>query len=60
MSYAAHRESSMRQVTFAIFAVVALLAAILTVLSRRVSWLSWTNELRRVLLLSDVGGAAAV
>ena len=52
MSYAAHRESSMRRITFAIFAVVALLAAIVTVLSQRVSWRSWTNELRRVLLLS--------
>ena len=58
MSYAAHRESSMRQITFAIFAVVALLAAILTVLSRRVSWLSWTDELRRVLLLSRGSRAA--
>ena len=46
MSYAAHRESSLRRITFAIFAVVALLAAIATVLSQRVSWRSWTDEFR--------------
>jgi trehalose 6-phosphate synthase len=52
MSYAAHREAAMRRLTAAVFAVVALLASILTVLSQRVSWRSWTHELRRVLILS--------
>jgi trehalose 6-phosphate synthase len=52
MSYAAHRESSMRRLTLAVFAIVAVLAAFLTVLSQRMSWRSWTHELRRVLLLS--------
>ncbi len=51
MSYAALRESAMERMTVAVFAVVAVLAALLTVLAQRISWRSWTRELRRLLLL---------
>jgi trehalose 6-phosphate synthase len=51
MSYAVHREAAMRRMTAAVFAVVAVLGALLAVLMQRVSWRSWTSELRRLLLL---------
>jgi trehalose 6-phosphate synthase len=51
MSYAVHREGAMRRMTAAVFAVVAVLAALLTVLAQRMSWRSWTHELRRLLIL---------
>jgi trehalose 6-phosphate synthase len=57
MRDAASREGVMRRITTVVFAVVALLAAGLTVLMRRVSWSSWTGELRRLMLL---GGPRAV
>jgi trehalose 6-phosphate synthase len=51
MSYAALRESAMERMTVAIFTIVAVLAALLTVLAQRISWRSWTRELRRLLVL---------
>jgi trehalose 6-phosphate synthase len=51
MSYAAQRESAMRRITAAVFAIVALLAALLTIAAQRVSWRSWTKELRRLLVV---------
>ncbi|HEX7625188.1 MAG TPA: trehalose-6-phosphate synthase, partial [Anaeromyxobacteraceae bacterium] len=50
MSYVARREAAMRRYTVAAFAVVALLASVLTVALRRMSWRSWTQELRRLLV----------
>ncbi len=51
MSFMTRRESAMTRFTIVAFAVVALLASILTVVVRRASWRSWTEELRRVLPL---------
>jgi trehalose 6-phosphate synthase len=48
----------MRRLTATVFAIVAALAALLTVLMHRMSWRSWTHELRRVLILG-VGGRPA-
>ena len=52
MSYASHRERALGQLTAGMFAVVAVLAALLTYAMQRISWRSWTHELRRVLFLS--------
>jgi trehalose 6-phosphate synthase len=51
LSFVARREASMRRFTLIVFGVVALLASAATVLMRRFSWRSWTNEMRRVLTL---------
>jgi trehalose 6-phosphate synthase len=51
MSYAAHRERAMARITLVAFATVAVLAALLAVLAQRMSWRSWTHELRRLLIL---------
>ncbi len=52
LSFVARRELAMRHFTLAAFAFVALLASILTVFIRRAWWRSWTDELRRLLLLA--------
>jgi trehalose 6-phosphate synthase len=52
MSFTAHRDDAVRRLTAGMFAIVALLAAAATYLVQRVSWRSWTHELRRVLFLS--------
>ncbi len=57
MSYAAQRESAMGRITVVVFAIVAVLAALLTIVAQRVSWRSWTRELRHLLA---VGGAPFV
>jgi trehalose 6-phosphate synthase len=49
VSFVARRETEMRHYTVGALAVVALLASILTVVVRRASWRSWTDELRRLL-----------
>ena len=51
MSFISRREAAMRRVTVAVFAVVALLASVLTILLRRLSWRSWTEELRSLLTM---------
>ena len=58
LSFVQRREAAMRRFTVGAFAVVALLASVLTVLVRRASWRSWTEELRRLLPL-PVGGDRA-
>ena len=58
LSFVARRERAMRHVTLAAFAFVALLASILTVVVRRASWRSWTDELRSVLSIARWGGSA--
>ena len=59
LSFMARRELAMRHFTLAAFGFVALLASILTVFVRRAWWRSWTDELRRVLLLARWGGGDA-
>ncbi len=49
LGFVSRREVEMRRFTVAVFAVVALLASVLTVLVRRASWRSWTEEFRRLL-----------
>ncbi len=51
LSFAARREEALRRFTIGAFAIVALLASVLTVLVRRESWRTWTEELRRLLPL---------
>jgi trehalose 6-phosphate synthase len=51
LSFVSRRESAMRRFTLGAFAVVALLASVATVLVRRFSWRSWTDEVRRLLTL---------
>jgi trehalose 6-phosphate synthase len=56
LSFVQRRESAMRRFTIGAFGAVALLASILTVVVRRASWRSWTEELRRLLPLPGMGG----
>ncbi|HEY6005503.1 MAG TPA: trehalose-6-phosphate synthase [Anaeromyxobacter sp.] len=51
LSFATRREEALRRFTIGAFAVVALLASVLTVLVRRESWRTWTEELWRLLPL---------
>jgi trehalose 6-phosphate synthase len=57
LSFLARREASVRRFTLGAFGFVALLASLLTVIVRRASWRSWTEELRRMLPLPGLGGA---
>ena len=59
LSFAARREDALKRFTIGAFAVVALLASVLTVVVRRASWRSWTEELRRLLPIPGGGGADA-
>ena len=59
LSFVPRREAAMRRFTLAAFAVVAVLASILTVVVRRASWRSWTEELRRLLPLPVAGDRPA-
>jgi trehalose 6-phosphate synthase len=47
MSYVDRRDAQTRLATFLVFSVVALLAAGATLLASRLSWSSWSRELRR-------------
>jgi trehalose 6-phosphate synthase len=58
LSFVARREGAMRRFTLLAFGVVALIASVLTVLVRRASWRSWTEELRHLLLLPFPGAGA--
>ncbi len=49
MSFADRREATTTWFMVLAFALMAVLAALMTVLAARVSWLSWTAELRRFL-----------
>ena len=51
LSFVSRREAAMKRFTAGAFALVALLASILTYLARRAWWRSWTDELRRLLVL---------
>jgi trehalose 6-phosphate synthase len=55
LSFLARREASVRRFTLGAFGFVALLASVLTVVVRRASWRSWTEELRRMLPLPGLG-----
>jgi trehalose 6-phosphate synthase len=59
LSFLARREEAVRRFTLGAFALVAVLASILTVVVRRASWRSWTEELRRLLPLPGVSDARA-
>jgi trehalose 6-phosphate synthase len=52
LSFVARREAAMRRFTLGLFGLVALLASTSTLLARRASWRSWTEEVRRLLTLS--------
>jgi len=49
LSFVSRREAAMRRFTVGAFGLVAFLASVATVLVRRFSWRSWTEELRRLL-----------
>ena len=49
LSFVARRELAAKRFTLAAFALVAVLASILTIVVRRASWRSWTDELRGLL-----------
>jgi trehalose 6-phosphate synthase len=49
LSFVARRERAMRRFTVGAFGLVALLASVATVLVRRFTWRSWTEEIRRIL-----------
>jgi trehalose 6-phosphate synthase len=49
LSFVARREAAMRRFTIGAFGLVALLASIATVFVRRMSWRTWTEEMRRLL-----------
>jgi trehalose 6-phosphate synthase len=49
LSFVTRREWAMRYFTVLVFGIVALLASAATILVRRFSWHSWTDEMRRVL-----------
>jgi trehalose 6-phosphate synthase len=51
LSFVVRRELAMRRFTLGAFGIVALLASIATVLVRRFTWRSWTEEIRTVLTL---------
>jgi len=57
MAFVARRETEMRRYTIVVFAVVALLASLATVMLRRLSWRSWTEELRSLLRLIPLSRA---
>jgi trehalose 6-phosphate synthase len=59
LSFLARREEAVRRFTLGAFALVAVLASILTVVVRRASWRSWTEELRRLLPLPGASDARA-
>jgi trehalose 6-phosphate synthase len=51
LSFVARRETAMRRFTLGAFGIVALLASVATVLVRRFTWRSWTEEVRTILTL---------
>jgi trehalose 6-phosphate synthase len=59
LSFAARREEALRNFTIGAFAAVALLASVLTVMVRRESWRTWTEELWRLLPLPNASRTPA-
>jgi trehalose 6-phosphate synthase len=51
LSFATRRQEALRRLTIGAFGVVALLASVLTVVVRRQTWRTWTEELWRLLPL---------
>jgi trehalose 6-phosphate synthase len=51
LSFVSRRETAMKRFTAGAFGLVAVLASILTYIARRAWWRSWTDELRRLLVL---------
>jgi trehalose 6-phosphate synthase len=49
-SFVERREATMRQFLLAAFAVLAACASVVTVVAARLSWRSWSNEVRRLLV----------
>ena len=49
MSFVGRREETLRQFLLAAFGVLALAASVVTVIAARLSWRSWSNEIRRLL-----------
>jgi trehalose 6-phosphate synthase len=58
LSFVTRREAAMKRFTAGAFALVAVLASILTYIARRAWWRSWTDELRRLLIV-PLGGRSA-
>jgi len=48
LSYAQHREASTQRFVLMAFGFIALMASAITLLAARLSWLSWTDEIRRL------------
>jgi trehalose 6-phosphate synthase len=55
MSFVERREATLRRFLLIAFAVLSLCASVITVVASRLSWRSWSNEVRRLLR----GGAHA-
>ncbi len=55
LSFVARREASMRRFTMIVFAVVSVLASAAALFMRRLSWTSWTEEMRRLISLGRPG-----
>jgi trehalose 6-phosphate synthase len=53
LSFIQRREDTMRQFLLAAFAVLSLCAAVVTVVAGRLSWRSWSNEIRRLILKNE-------
>jgi trehalose 6-phosphate synthase len=49
-SFVERREATMRQFLLAAFGILAACAAVITVVAARLSWRSWSNEVRRLLV----------
>jgi trehalose 6-phosphate synthase len=49
-SFVERREATMRQFLLAAFGVLAACASVVTVVAARLSWRSWSNEIRRLLV----------
>jgi trehalose 6-phosphate synthase len=49
MSFTARREETLRKYLLIAFAVLALCASVVTIVAARLSWRSWSNEVRRFL-----------
>jgi trehalose 6-phosphate synthase len=49
MSFMERREATLRRFLLAAFAVLSVCASVITVVASRLSWRSWSNEVRRLL-----------
>jgi trehalose 6-phosphate synthase len=53
LSFIERREATMRKFLLAAFAVLSICASVVTVVAARLSWRSWRNEVRRLLLKNE-------